>query len=163
MGDVSRCSQGVEVRLSDQEHYGQLAIGNSGLLEVRHKGVWGTVCSSKFGKGEASVFCRMLGYEGNATFELPDADLHQVRQQKGSWPIWNTLQEEGTCAGNEASIEECHKPALWEHSIGCGHGEDVVLSCTLSQQQLFKYHSSKELVSISHFITHQKQTRPKVL
>ena len=28
--------------------------------QVRHKGVWGTVCSSDFGKGEASVFCRFL-------------------------------------------------------------------------------------------------------
>ena len=127
--------------------------------QVRHKGVWGTVCSSSFGKGEASVFCRfpflrtmqplfnihhivnnfgrkqtssaclladnhvviialigghcvaslfqrslswkisldrMLGYEGNATFESLGKDLLQIRQRKGSWPIWITLQEEGT-------------------------------------------------------------------
>ena len=38
----------------------------------------------------------MLGYEGNATFELLGKDLLQVRQRKGSWPIWITLQEEGT-------------------------------------------------------------------
>ena len=34
---------------------------------------------------------RMLGFEGNATFDLVD----KVRQRKGSWPIWITLEEEG--------------------------------------------------------------------
>ena len=33
----------------------------------------------------------MLGYDGNATIDLVD----QVRQRKGSWPIWITLEEKG--------------------------------------------------------------------
>ena len=30
------------------------------LVQVRHKGVWGTVCMDNFGEGEAQVFCRLL-------------------------------------------------------------------------------------------------------
>jgi hypothetical protein len=85
--DVNRCTEKIAVRLSDQEHYGP----NSGLLEVRHKGVWGTVCNENFSEREAKVFCRMLGYDGNATFDVVD----QLRPRKGSWPIWITLDEEG--------------------------------------------------------------------
>jgi len=119
--NVSRCSRRIEVRQSDQEHYGR----NSGLLEVRHKGVWGTVCMDNFGEGEAQVFCRMLGYEGKASIN----EVDQIRQRKGSWPVWIDLQKEETCSGNEGSIEECHEPELWAHTGVCDHSEDVVLSC----------------------------------
>merc|ERR1719228_593763 len=61
--DIRMCSLRIQVRLTDKEHYGD----NSGLLEVRHKGVWGTVCTDNFEMGEATVFCRMLGYDGEAT------------------------------------------------------------------------------------------------
>jgi len=121
--EVNRCGQRIEVRHSDQDRYGH----NSGLLEVRHKGIWGTVCKEYFSEDEAKVFCRMLGYEGNATF---DSTGDEVGQRKGSWPIWITLEEEGTCTGNEGSIEECHEPGLWEHYDECDHRDDVILSCT---------------------------------
>ena len=90
---------------------------------MRHKGIWGTVCKEYFSEDEAKVFCRfllllfynishddvelcqlfkfhikyssrMLGYEGNATF---DSTGDEVGQRKGSWPIWITLEEEGKC------------------------------------------------------------------
>ena len=39
----------MQVRLSDGES------DNSGRVEVRHKGVWGTVCDDHFGQDEAQV------------------------------------------------------------------------------------------------------------
>lgn len=37
---------------------------NEGRVEVRRNGVWGTVCSDRFGHREATVVCRTMGYRG---------------------------------------------------------------------------------------------------
>ena len=88
--------------------------------------MWGTVCRDNFQAGEATVFCRMLGYDGEASW----GEVEKVRQREGSWPIWIALVEEGKCQGDEESIEECHEPGLWRHSGDiCRHREDVVLTC----------------------------------
>ena len=44
----------------------RLADGNgatSGRVEVRFRGVWGTVCDDNFGEEEGAVVCRMLGLQ----------------------------------------------------------------------------------------------------
>ena len=53
----------------------------------------------------------------------------------------------GKCSGNEASIKECHEPALWEHYDDCRHSEDVVLSCAVSQKQLQSMDHQKQKIA----------------
>ena len=93
---------------------------------MRHKGVWGTVCNENFKQGEAAVFCRMMGYDGKASFGV----VNTVKEKKGSWPIWISMRPEWPdCQGTENSIEECHKTELWSDDDSCHHAEDVVLTC----------------------------------
>jgi hypothetical protein len=58
--DADLCSAEVAVRLADGNN------ATSGRVEVRFKGVWGTVCDDNFGEEEGAVVCRMLGFEGRA-------------------------------------------------------------------------------------------------
>ena len=47
----------VEVRLA-----GDNRAPNEGRLEVKHYGLWGTVCDDFFDDADASVACFMLGF-----------------------------------------------------------------------------------------------------
>lgn len=47
----------------------RLANGNTpyeGRIEVRHHGIWGTVCDDDFSNAAATVICRSLGFGGRA-------------------------------------------------------------------------------------------------
>ena len=105
--------------------------GNSGLLEVRHKGVWGTVCEDHFGQNEADVFCKMLGFEKAKDGRDAWAMVDSITARDGAWPIWINFKEENSCVGNETSIEDCHDSSLWNHDYSCRHMEDILLNCTV--------------------------------
>jgi len=111
------CNSPPEVRLSP----------NEGLLEVKHKGVWGTVCKDEFGQKEADVFCRMLGYERAENKGWRVEDYKTSRE--GSWPVWINFKKKNSCDGNESSITECHDISLWNHDGACQHIEDIHLTC----------------------------------
>ena len=114
------CNSPPQVRLSPHD-------GHSGLLEVRHKGVWGTVCEDNFGQNEADVFCKMLGYERAEEGGWREVD--SITSRDGSWPVWINFKKENSCDGNESSITECHDSSLWNHDYTCRHIEDIHLTC----------------------------------
>eukprot|EP00092_Neocalanus_flemingeri_P035176 GFUD01038280.1.p1 GENE.GFUD01038280.1~~GFUD01038280.1.p1 ORF type:complete len:1087 (+),score=284.35 GFUD01038280.1:432-3692(+) len=116
------CNSQTQVRLTPPG-------GSSGLLEVRHKGVWGTVCEDNFGQHEADVFCKMLGFEKAGIGEDGWRMVDSITNRDGSWPIWINLKEENTCAGSESSIKDCHDSSLWNHDYTCRHREDIFLTC----------------------------------
>jgi hypothetical protein len=41
----------------------RLSNGDNGIVEIRYKGIWGTICDDYFGSFDALVLCRMLGYK----------------------------------------------------------------------------------------------------
>ena len=79
---------------------------SSGRVEVRHHGVWGTVCDDNFGQSEARVVCRMLGFSGiGSTVGSLYNGTADLRGDSG--PVWIRLAKDEGCAGNEDSIVQC--------------------------------------------------------
>lgn len=81
----------------------------SGRVEVRHKGVWGTVCDDNFGEEEGQVICRMLGLEGKAIVHS------EAAFGAGKGPIWI---QNIVCQGDEASLLDCKAPS-WTPTYQC--------------------------------------------
>ena len=120
--------------------------GRAGRLEVRNKGVWGTVCHSvgRFDHAAATVFCRMLGHNRSTTPEpVPTAgELNYPLQKNGPWPMWMDFRTDDSCNGTETSIEECIEDP-WDHCSHhyCKHTEDVVISCPTLLSTLYDYNN----------------------
>ena len=114
--DRGRCDKKLAVRLVGGNNV------TSGRLEVRHSGLWGSVCDDEFGEEEGSVVCRMLGLPGPVKIHT------QAAYGEGAGPIWIKAIE---CWGNETSLREC-PGAVWEHNHYCKHSEDVGLECLLT-------------------------------
>ena len=90
---------------------------SEGRVEVKYKGVWGTVCDDYWTIQDANVVCRMFGYR------------YAIRATKyasfgrGSGPIW---MDDVDCLGTENSLLDCL--FIWNNS-DCSHYEDAGVVC----------------------------------
>ncbi|XP_078676753.1 apolipoprotein(a)-like isoform X1 [Branchiostoma floridae x Branchiostoma belcheri] len=111
--------QDVQTSAPIPDYQIRLVGGTSfGRVEVFYNGQWGSVCDDNFGKEDADVVCRELGFPGSLQF-YPDAYF-----EPGEGPIW---LDEVTCVGTESSLQYCAN-AGWGVT-NCGHHEDVGVSC----------------------------------
>ena len=85
-------------------------------IEIFKDGEWGTVCDDIFGRSDALVACRQLGYE--------TTDINYGTVGGGSGPI---LADELDCVGSEATLQACRQ--LTGSAPDCGHSEDVGVRC----------------------------------
>lgn len=98
-----------------------------GRVEVRHFGVWGTVCDDDFDDHSATVICNSLGYRGPARAGKGG----QFGSGKG--PIW--LDQVG-CIGNESSLTKCLHNDWGVHN--CEHSEDATVICSRFDNRPYK-------------------------
>lgn len=69
------CNATIEYRLMD-------GTDLEGRVEVKYRGVWGTVCDDDFGNKEAAVFCNSLGFTGPAVSRLLSMSPYSM------WNFW---------------------------------------------------------------------------
>ncbi|XP_043093713.1 deleted in malignant brain tumors 1 protein [Puntigrus tetrazona] len=70
----------------------------SGLVEVRHNGIWGTVCGDGWDLKDAAVVCREMGC-GDAIEAKSQASF-----EPGSQPVW---MNNVSCNGTESTLKDC--------------------------------------------------------
>lgn len=111
-----------------------------GRVEVRHHGIWGTVCDDDFGNMAAALVCRSQGFGGPSTVKkngffgpgtgpiwldevwkalFPSAQLH---------PTLVFLFTKVFCHGNETNLHRCEHNHWGQHN--CDHNEDVGVICS---------------------------------
>ncbi|XP_063985117.1 uncharacterized protein LOC135166617 isoform X2 [Diachasmimorpha longicaudata] len=106
------CEVPFEIRLVNGSR------STEGRVEVRHHGVWGTVCDDDFTHAAARVICRALGYGGSAVAKK------NGYFGAGDGPIW---LDEVICQGNETQLYRCEHDHWGESN--CNHDEDVGVIC----------------------------------
>ncbi|XP_058459171.1 uncharacterized protein LOC131435375 [Malaya genurostris] len=112
---VLHCNAPLEMRLIDGPSSAE------GRVEVKYRGIWGTICDDDFGIREARVVCRQLGLNGTA-------EVRKNKYKPGTGQIW---LDQVVCNGNESSIDDCIHWHWGEHN--CGHPEDVGVKCGTPQ------------------------------
>ncbi|XP_011143294.1 uncharacterized protein LOC105185459 isoform X2 [Harpegnathos saltator] len=107
------CDAPFELRLVDGDSPLQ------GRVEVRHHGVWGTVCDDDFTNTAAAVICRSLGYGGKA-----------IAKKNGFFGPGDGLiwLDEVFCHGNETQLYRCDHSHWGQHN--CNHNEDAGVICS---------------------------------
>ena len=94
---------------------------NSGRVEVRYHGVWGTVCKRGWNTNDAEVLCRMLCYTGAQEYKT-------INFSSAKSIIW--LRNLG-CTGTEMSVVNCSHRG-WG-STWCYHSSDVGVTCKMGE------------------------------
>ncbi|NWX23955.1 MARCO protein, partial [Aegotheles bennettii] len=89
--------------------------GRKGRVEIFYQGSWGTICDDGWSVQDATVVCRMLGYNRATSAFTAKA---------GTGRIW---LDDVNCSGNEYSIFECQKRDWGVNN--CSHNEDAGLEC----------------------------------
>uniref|UniRef100_A0A8C3RBE3 Macrophage receptor with collagenous structure n=1 Tax=Cyanoderma ruficeps TaxID=181631 RepID=A0A8C3RBE3_9PASS len=86
-----------------------------GRVEIFHNGFWGTICDDGWTTKEATVVCRMLGFNRAVSAFTATA---------GTGQIW---LDDLSCKGAEITITDCMKRDWGSHN--CNHGEDAGVEC----------------------------------
>ncbi|KAK3881751.1 hypothetical protein Pcinc_013834 [Petrolisthes cinctipes] len=102
--------QGVKVRLAGGER------PETGRVEVRLGGQWGTICDDLFDHLDAQVVCGMLGYRGVAV-TVKGLGL-------GKGPMWQMALE---CMGSEKNLQQCRIKLL---SKPCSRFQPAAVTCS---------------------------------
>ncbi|KAF5284904.1 hypothetical protein FQA39_LY16859 [Lamprigera yunnana] len=110
------CDAPIEVRLVGGK------TKHEGRVEIRHYGIWGTVCDDDFNDDAAKVVCKYLGYPGKAVAQKDGMF------GAGTGPIW---LDQVFCQGNESGLQHCVHWNWGEHN--CEHSEDVGVTCSDTQ------------------------------
>ena len=94
--------------------------GSYGRLQVYHDGQWGLVCEGNFGREEAQVACRQLGFaDGEESFGGAGS---------GGLPVWLKGVQ---CVGTESRLVDCQHRGLQQHYCGSFDITGVECSQTL--------------------------------
>ena len=116
-----------------------------GRVEVCYSGVWGTVCNDLFGRADATVACRQLGFSSsglqnknnllNSFFSCIFTGATAVTSSstfgQGSGPFFfNSFR----CTGLEYRLVECVHSGLGVHS--CSHSQDVGVRCIAGKYRI---------------------------
>ncbi|KAF7990581.1 hypothetical protein HCN44_000386 [Aphidius gifuensis] len=91
---------------------------SEGRVEIRHHGVWGTICDDDFSNANAKVICNSLGYTGSAVA------IKNGFFGYGTGPIW---LDDVVCHGNETQLYHCEHKSWGVHN--CNHDEDASVIC----------------------------------
>ena len=115
--DVAVCCAETRdtVRLADLDSNG------CGRVEVRHVGVWGTVCDNFWDDDDGAVVCRHLGLSLTGRAER---GAFNGEGAPGA-PIW---MDDVLCTGGEKFLEDCMFAGWGTHD--CTHEEDASVCCT---------------------------------
>ena len=94
--------------------------GSYGRLQVYHDDRWGLVCDGNFGREEAQVACRQLGFA--------DGDEGFGGAGSGGLPVWLKGVQ---CVGTESRLVDCQHRGLQQHYCGSFDITGVECSRTL--------------------------------
>ncbi|XP_025102868.1 deleted in malignant brain tumors 1 protein-like [Pomacea canaliculata] len=98
----------------------------AGRLEILYNGTWSTVCDDDFGKEEAKVACRMMGFSR--------AEVLQVGSVVYGPGQGTILLDDVICQGTETSLDQCSHLPFYQHN--CQHVEDIGVICSNQSSQL---------------------------
>ena len=101
---------GVAVRLVNGSSYYE------GRVEVHYNGEWGTVCDTRWGRRNAGVVCRQLGFGSTGRY---------YSGGQGSGPIW---LDNVACNGSESTLASCGHLGV-NITRSCSHHEDAGVTC----------------------------------
>ncbi|XP_056089433.1 deleted in malignant brain tumors 1 protein-like [Rhinichthys klamathensis goyatoka] len=90
----------------------------SGRVEVRHNGIWGTVCDDGWDLSDAAVVCREMGC-GNVIEAKSGAYFGQ-----GSGHVW---MNKVRCNGTESTLKDCVLSGRVQQN--CSHEKDAGVIC----------------------------------
>ena len=81
---------------------------------VKHNNRWGTVCNDGFGSVDAQSACHTLGFSGGSF--------------TSGGNVRGTIWIENVSCYSATQTFPCSHQGWGSHD--CGHGEDIVLTCT---------------------------------
>ncbi|KAL3846759.1 hypothetical protein ACJMK2_017720 [Sinanodonta woodiana] len=89
-----------------------------GRVEINYNGTWGTVCDRLWDDDEATVVCKMLGYQYGIA-------IKNAKYGKGTGPV---ILDRAYCRSFHKSLDEC---SSLSYATNCSHNQDAGVACNI--------------------------------
>lgn len=109
----------MKTRAKDGVRLVQGRTARDGRVEVHHSGAWGAVCGKHWDLVDATVLCRLLGYNEALAYD------QNITFKQNNNTVWLTDVQ---CAGNESSILHCPHSGWGKYT--CNEGQAAGVTCS---------------------------------
>ena len=98
---------------------------HEGRVELLYEGSYGTVCDDDWGNIDATIACKMLGYQSGTAFNADESAYLYFGAGTGQ-----ILLDDVRCSGGETSLFDCQHLGIGKHD--CNHNEDAGVRCIVN-------------------------------
>ena len=98
---------------------------HEGRVELLYEGLYGTVCDDDWGNIDATIACKMLGYQSGTAFNADESAYLYFGAGTGQ-----ILLDDVRCSGGETSLFDCPHLGIGKHD--CNHNEDARVRCIVN-------------------------------
>ncbi|XP_063969888.1 neurotrypsin-like isoform X2 [Lytechinus pictus] len=132
-GVICKGDRGAEIRLA-----GEGSTNSQGRVEILHNGLWGTICDDQWGKGDADVVCKQLGFAESNYIYAYSTDSTADDTQETDTTDTTTDDTQETDSTDNDTVDSGWRPQKRQEDLASDVKREEALVAAMEQAEVMR-------------------------